>query len=126
MGQRLAATLSHRIVVVAIGVIGAAMWVPTPSAHAASDGATAREIILKRGCHGCHIIPGIPEATGTIGPSLKGISARRRIAGGKLKNTPANMHKWLKNPKRVKVTMMPNLHLTESEIETLIDFFGTL
>lgn len=61
-----------------------------------------------------------------IGPSLKGISTRRRIAGGKLKNTPTNMRKWLKDPKRVKVTMMPNVHLTESEIETLIEFFGTL
>lgn len=126
MGQRLAATMSHRIVVVAIGVISAAVWVRAGTAYAASDGATAKEIILKRGCHACHIIPGIPEAVGTIGPSLKGISARRRIAGGKLKNTPANMRKWLKNPKRVKVTMMPNVHLTDSEISTLIEFFGTL
>ena len=43
-----------------------------------------------------------------------------------LKNTPANLRTWLKNPKRVKITMMPNLQLTDSEIETLIGFLHTL
>jgi cytochrome c oxidase subunit 2 len=82
----------------------------------------AEDIIRSHSCMGCHKIPGIPEAIGTIGPSLKGISDRRRIAGGTLSNTPANLRRWLKNPKNVKTTMMPNTGLTDAEIDVLIEF----
>ena len=82
----------------------------------------AEDIIRTHSCMGCHKIPGIPDAVGTIGPSLKGISERRRIAGGSLSNTPANLRRWLKNPKDVKTTMMPNTGLTDAEIDVLVEF----
>jgi len=77
-----------------------------------------------KGCGGCHYIPGVEDAYGDAGPSLKGISKRKRFLGGKLKNTPANMKAWLKNPGAVKSgTMMPNTGLTDEEADILIEYF---
>lgn len=41
-------------------------------------------------CGSCHIIPGIAEATGTVGPPLGGFGSRNYIAG-LLVNTPENL-----------------------------------
>jgi cytochrome c2 len=86
----------------------------------------AVDIIRQHGCPGCHVIPGIPEAVGTIGPTLEGLGSRARIVGGNLRNSPENLRRWLRNPKAVRMTMMPNLGLTEKEIDVLIKFLQTL
>lgn len=118
--------------VLAIGLTLAAsalLLLPAPGeqARAESVKAKATQIITTRGCAACHYVPGIPQATGTLGPSLKGLSARDRIAGGRLENSPENLRRWLQNPKAVlSSTMMPNLGLSDEEIEVLIEFFQTL
>ena len=44
-----------------------------------------------------------------------------------LKNNSENLTKWLANPAELKPgTFMPNLELTEREIEALIEYLGTL
>ena len=44
-----------------------------------------------------------------------------------LKNNKENLTKWLANPAEIKPgTFMPNLELTEKEIEALIAYLGTL
>jgi len=92
----------------------------------ASAALTAQEIIRTHGCPGCHVIPGIPEAVGTIGPTLDGLGERQRIANGNLRNSPENLRRWLRNPKAVMMTMMPNTGLTEAEIDVLIKFLEAL
>ena len=88
---------------------------------------TAQQIIKAKGCGACHRIPGIAGAMGRIGPSLKGLRDRPRIASGRLENTDENLRDWLKNPKGIQTeTMMPNLGLEDSEIEILIAFLKTL
>ncbi|MCX7707462.1 MAG: c-type cytochrome [Anaerolineae bacterium] len=42
----------------------------TPAPSAASDAQTAAIAFQKGGCGACHIIPGVPNAAGTIGPDL--------------------------------------------------------
>ncbi len=92
-----------------------------------ADEAAAKEILKSKSCGGCHYIPGIPGAMGTIGPSLKGLRNRTMIAGGKLENTPENLREWLKNPKSIlPETMMPNLGLEDAQIQVLIEFLGKL
>ena len=99
----------------------------TASGRAWADNAAAKAIVKSKSCGGCHYIPGIPGAMGTIGPSLKGLKDRVMIARGKLENTPENMRDWLKNPKSIlPETMMPNLGLEDAQIEVLIEFLGTL
>jgi cytochrome c2 len=98
-----------------------AVWAET-----SAPTAEVRKIILEKDCQSCHVIPGIPEAMGKIGPPLTDFSKRRRIAGGKLKNTPKNLRKWLADPRQVKTTVMPNSGLTQKEIDLLIAFLSTL
>ncbi len=108
--------------VLAIGC-AAVLALATP---ATAEELKAENIIRTHSCTGCHVIPGIPEAQGHIGPPLAGLSERRRIAGDKLTNTPQNLARWLRNPKDVKTTMMPNTGLTEPEIAVLVKFLRKL
>ena len=99
----------------------------TATGRAWADEAAAKAIMKSKSCGGCHYIPGVPGAMGTIGPSLKGLKNRVMIAGGKLENTPDNLREWLKNPKSIlPATMMPNLGLEDAQIEVLIEFLGKL
>lgn len=105
----------------------AALAINPPQAMAQSLKADAAKILNARGCVACHYIPGVPEAKGTAGPSLKNLKNRPRLAGGILENTPDNLRDWLKNPKEIKPnTLMPDLGLEDSEIEILMRFFDTL
>ena len=82
------------------------------------------EVMRAKGCTACHIIPGIPEAKGTMGPTLKDIGNRKRIVARTLSNNEKNMRRWLKNPKKVRSgTMMPNVGLSDAEIDALVAHF---
>ncbi len=102
----------------------AAAAVLTPGSPAA-DGA---RIIPTKACVGCHIIPGIPGATGQVGPSLAGVAGRPRIAGGAVPNTgPDDLTKWILNPPGLKPgTLMPNNGLTDDEATKIVAYLETL
>jgi cytochrome c len=80
-------------------------------------------VILTRGCGGCHTIPNIPGATGTIGPNLgpngdiPALSGRKTIAGGVVpNNSPDDLAKWIMDPPSLKPgTAMPKLGLSADE-----------
>lgn len=95
--------------------------------QARADEAAAKAILKSKSCGACHYIPGVPDAMGTIGPSLEGLKDRIMIGGGKLENTPENLREWLKNPKSIlPETMMPNLGLEDAQIDELVEFLGKL
>jgi cytochrome c len=78
------------------------------------------QVILQRGCGGCHTIPNIPGAAGTIGPNLGGpipVGQRPQIAGGAVpNNSPADLAKWILDPPSLKPgTAMPKLGLSPDE-----------
>jgi cytochrome c1 len=81
------------------------------------------KVILARGCGGCHAIPNIPGAAGTIGPALgqtadlPPIGQRKTIAGGAVpNNSPADLAKWILDPPSLKpTTAMPKLGLSADE-----------
>jgi cytochrome c len=92
-----------------------------PGANASPE---AKALLLEKGCGGCHLIPGVEDAYGNAGPSLKGMKTRKRLLGGKVKNTPKNMKAWLMNPGSVKSgTVMPNLGLSNEEADIMIEYF---
>jgi mono/diheme cytochrome c family protein len=80
-------------------------------------------VILQRGCGGCHTIPNIPGAAGTIGPNLgpngdiPPLSGRKTIAGGAVPNNSADdLAKWILDPPSLKPgTAMPKLGLSPDE-----------
>ncbi len=78
-------------------------------------------------CGGCHTVAGLENASGRVGPNLTHLASRTTFAGGIFKRTPANMAAWLRNPPAEKPgSKMPNLELSEDEIEKLVAYLGTL
>ena len=75
-------------------------------------------------CFACHIIPGVPMAKGTVGPSLAGLASRAKIAAGTVDNNSGNLKKWLKNPQALKpgTTMPPAAALSDQEIDSVVEF----
>jgi cytochrome c1 len=80
-------------------------------------------VILQRGCGGCHTIPNIPGAAGTIGPNLgpngdiPAVKDRTTIAGGAVPNNSVDdLAKWIIDPPSLKPgTAMPKLGLSADE-----------
>jgi nitric oxide reductase subunit C len=66
-------------------------------------------------CTACHAVGG---RGGSIGPALDGVATRR---------DRVYLARWLHDPGQVKPgTTMPNLHLTEAQIGSLVDYLSTL
>ena len=93
------------------------------------DANTGKTLFASKGCIACHVAPGVPGATGTIGPSLAGIGdpARKPTLTDGGANTPAHVKAWIQNPQQLKPgTMMPNLGLSDQEASDLTAFLLTL
>lgn len=85
-----------------------------------------RQIIEGYGCGACHIIPGIHNARGLVGPPLNFFAERTMIAG-ELPNTPENLVRWIRNPQSVEPkTAMPDLGLSESQAWDVTAYLYTL
>lgn len=83
-------------------------------------------MILKVGCGACHIIPGVRNARGLAGPPLDHMGKRIFIAG-MLRNTRANMARWLLAPQSiVPGNAMPQMGLTEPEARDIAAYLATL
>jgi cytochrome c1 len=84
--------------------------------------------VAAKGCGGCHIVPGVAGAVGTVGPNLTGVAARQTIAGGALPNNgPDDLQKWILDPPALKPgTQMPKLGLTNDEAQAIVAFLETL
>ena len=93
----------------------------------ASASPEAKALLQTKACGACHVIPGVDDAYGKAGPSLKGLHERKRIVGGILENNPDNMKTWLNDPKSIKPgSFMPDAGLTDEEVEILILYFDTI
>jgi len=93
-----------------------------------SPAAEGAQIIATKPCVGCHTIPGIPGATGQVGPNLAGVASRSKIAGGAVSNAgPDDLKKWILNPPALKPgTAMPNVGLTDDEATKIVAYLETL
>ncbi|MCA0046363.1 c-type cytochrome [Mesorhizobium sp. B283B1A] len=70
--------------------------------------------MIRNGCGGCHEIPGVPGARGTVGPSLQGVVERGYI--GASRATPDAMMQWISRARDVDPkTAMPNTNLSPQE-----------
>jgi cytochrome c len=120
-----------------LALLGTGAWLVSRgmTARAAMERAAAitggdpergRALTGDRGCGGCHVIPGVPRATGLVGPSLERMASRVYIAGV-LANSPGNMVRWLQNPPAVDpLTAMPNLHLEQHDARDIAAYLYTL
>lgn len=98
----------------------------TPKEATFGNAARGAELIKQHGCGGCHIIPGIRLADGLVGPPLNHMGKRVYIAG-LLRNTPANMIRWLRDPQGVVPgNAMPDMGLSEDQARDIAAYLSTL
>jgi cytochrome c len=84
--------------------------------------AEGRQVVLAAGCGACHVIPGVPGATGLVGPPLAGLDRRVYLAG-RIPNTAANLAAWIRDPQRfVPATAMPPTHLSRADADAVAAF----
>jgi cytochrome c oxidase subunit 2 len=77
-------------------------------------------------CASCHTLRGTP-AHGRIGPDLTHLMTRRTLAALTLRNTPAELAAWIRDPQHSKPgARMPNLHLTPGQVDRLTAFLRGL
>jgi len=89
----------------------------TLAATRGGNPAAGEQLIVQKGCGGCHDIPGIPGPHGTVGPPLKDLASRQFIAG-RLANSPENLTLWIENPRSVDPdTAMPSVGLSHVEAQ---------
>jgi len=114
---------------VCLAAVGCTGGQTLPTYNAAVGGGNAqqgRQLIVAKGCGSCHVIPGIQNAKGMVGPPLMFFSRRTMIAG-ELPNSPENLVRWLKDPPSVEPgTAMPDLGLTDSQANDVAAYLYTL
>ena len=85
-----------------------------------------RKLVIKYRCGSCHVIPGVPNANGTVGAPLTAMGRRTMIAGV-IPNTPPNMERWVRDPKAIDPkTAMPDLGLTKQQARDVAAYLYTL
>lgn len=90
------------------------------------DADKGKELIISYGCGSCHMVPGIREAQGTVGPPLFAW-ARRVYIAGEVPNTPDFLIRWIEMPQAIEPgTAMPNLGVTEEEARNMAAYLYTL
>jgi cytochrome c oxidase subunit 2 len=111
-------------------------------AEVAQDGLAAegQELFTSRTCIGCHAINGYvatpdsddppvaPLEGARQGPNLTHFNSRDAFAGGILDTqNDDDLRAWLANPQAEKPgAQMPNLNLTEQDIDALVAYLRTL
>lgn len=85
-----------------------------------------RAAITRYGCGSCHVIPGIADASGAVGPALGQVAVRATIAG-RLPNSPAAMARWLQHPQAVVPgNAMPEQGVTPRDARDMTAYLYTL
>jgi cytochrome c2 len=78
------------------------------------------------GCGGCHAIPGIRGANGTVGPPLSDFATRGYVAGVR-PNWPRHLVQWIIDPPAIAPeTAMPRLGVSEQEARDMAAYLYTL
>jgi mono/diheme cytochrome c family protein len=92
----------------------------------APDPKRGKRALDQYACVACHEIPGMIGPEARLGPTLHGMGGRLTI-GGVLPNSPANMARWIRDPKAFSPAgAMPALGVTERDARDMAAFLATL
>lgn len=85
-----------------------------------------RDVFFSTSCVNCHTISGT-SARGRFGPDLTHLMSRDTLASGAAPNRPEKLRAWVRDPQTIKDgSLMPNMQLTEQELDQLIAYLLTL
>ena len=91
-----------------------------------ADAERGRRLAAEFGCARCHTIPGVRDAIGNVGPPLTRFADRTFVAG-MLRNEPANLVHWLRQPQSVVPgNAMPDTGLSEQQARDIAAYLYTL
>jgi cytochrome c1 len=77
-------------------------------------------------CAACHEVPGVPTATGRVGPSLAHIASQQIIAGY-FPNNPDTLIELVAHPQKLLPgNAMPEMALSPSDVSSIVDYLYTL
>ena len=78
------------------------------------------------GCGGCHKVPGVSGADGTVGPSLEHVGSQIYIAG-MLRNNSENLQRWILHPQAVVPgNVMPDIPMSGEDARKIAAYLETL
>lgn len=96
------------------------------STYTGGNSRAGRALLQAYGCGSCHVIPGVPNAHGLVGPPLY-FWARRTYIAGELPNTPDNLVKWIVSPPSVEPgTAMPTLGVSDQQARDMAAYLYTI
>lgn len=116
-------------------------WMADQTADAAEPApgtlaAEGKALFQGRGCAGCHTIRGVNELPRDLevlptgrewAPDLTHVGSRGTFAGSLFELNPTELAQWLRNPPaRKDGSLMPNLGLSQAEIEQLVAYLLSL
>jgi cytochrome c2 len=82
---------------------------------AGADANRGRLALARHECGVCHVIPGVADAVGKVGPALDHYSRRPYVAG-KFPNEPDTLVRWIIDaPAMAPQTAMPAMTVSEQE-----------
>ena len=91
-----------------------------------ADAVAGKQVIQSVGCGSCHTIRGT-TLKGTFGPDLTHFGSRGGIAAYTLRNTPANLLRWIQDPQAVKPECkMPQIPLPLQQQQQLVAYLEEL
>jgi cytochrome c len=78
-----------------------------------------RAALARYECGVCHVIPGVPDAVGKVGPALNDYSRRSYVAG-KFPNDPETLVRWIVDaPSMAPQTAMPAIAMSDQEAKDM-------
>ena len=93
---------------------------------AGGDPSRGEHAIVAYGCGSCHVIPGVPQARGRVGPPLTDLADRAFLAG-QLPNEPDALVRWIRQPQVIRPgSAMPALGVTEADARDIAAYLYTL
>jgi cytochrome c len=114
------------VTIVTLLVLGVGCRQLSPAKASDSDPKQGAILLSAHGCGGCHTIPGVSGADGTIGPPLTHFGRGVFIAG-KLPNQLDNLMRWIRDPQSIEPgTAMPTLPVNEAEARAMAAYLYTL
>jgi len=113
-------------ITILLGACKAASGHTTERVVEGGDAERGKAAIATYGCGSCHMIPGIENADGLVGPPLIHWS-RRRIIAGEVPNDPERLITWLTVPQSIEPgTAMPNMGVTDGQARDIAAYLYTL
>jgi cytochrome c oxidase subunit 2 len=94
---------------------------------ASSEARKGRDLFLAAGCGGCHTVRGT-SATGTIGPDLTHLGARRSVGLDTLPMNEANIRQFIRDGQHLKPgNLMPPFRIfAESDLDAIAVYLASL